>query len=86
MVVSVGLELGQALGLTRIDFPLMLGTRSVEDRDRRERPARPALRATDVLFSLVYAAIFAAVGRAGWLFGLALGAVHAAFAGGPLLN
>ena len=39
-----------------------------------------------VLFSLVYAAIFEASGHAGWLFGLLLGAVHAAFVGGPLMN
>ena len=39
-----------------------------------------------LLFSLLYAAVFAAVGHAGWWFGLALGAVHAGFVGGPLSN
>jgi hypothetical protein len=39
-----------------------------------------------LLFSLGYAAIFFAVGEAGWVFGALLGAVHAAFAGGTLVN
>ncbi|HKD34548.1 MAG TPA: hypothetical protein VKB73_13965, partial [Gaiellaceae bacterium] len=39
-----------------------------------------------LLFALVYYAIFRAVGHAGWLFGGALGVVHAAFSGGALLT
>jgi hypothetical protein len=39
-----------------------------------------------LVFSLVYFAVFEAVGRAGWAFGLALGAVHACFVGGGLVN
>ena len=42
--------------------------------------------ANGLLFALVYLAVFEAVGRAGWLFGMALGAVHAAFVGGGLVN
>jgi hypothetical protein len=37
-------------------------------------------------FSLIYAAVFYAVDETGWLFGLALGAVHALFAGGALIT
>ena len=39
-----------------------------------------------VIFSLMYAAVFSAVGRAGWIFGLGLGLVHGVFAGGALVN
>ena len=42
--------------------------------------------ANGLVFALVYFAIFDAVGQAGWLFGLALGAVHAAFVAGGLVN
>jgi len=86
IVISVGLELCQALGLTRIDFPLIIGSVFVEDRDRARAVGFAVQIANGVLFSLVYAAIFAAVGQAGWLFGLLLGAIHAGFVGGPLMN
>jgi hypothetical protein len=86
VVISVGLALGQALGWSRMDLPLMLGTVYSEDRNRARAIGWGIHFVLGLLFSLVYAAIFAAVGHAGWWFGLALGAVHAAFAGGPLPN
>ena len=86
MVVSVGLAFGQAIGWSRMDLPLLLGTIYSEDRDRARAIGWGIHFVLGLLFSLVYAAIFAAVGHAGWLFGLALGAVLAAFAGGPLPN
>jgi hypothetical protein len=86
VVVSVGLELCQSLGLTRIDFPLILGSAIVEDRDRARAAGFVLHLVNGVLFSLVYAAIFAATGRASWQFGLVLGAVHAGLVGGPLMN
>jgi len=86
IVVAVGIELCQALGLTRIDFPLLLGTALVESRDRARAVGFAIHIVNGLLFSLVYAAVFAAVGRAGWLFGLFLGAVHAGLVGGPLMN
>jgi hypothetical protein len=86
VVVAVGLELFQSLGVTRIDFPLILGSALVENRDRARAAGFAVHLVNGLLFSLVYAAIFAAVGRAGWLFGLVLGAVHAGLVGGPLMN
>jgi len=86
MVISVGLAFGQAIGWSRMDLPLLLGTIYSEDRDRARAIGWGIHFVLGLLFSLVYAAIFAAVGHAGWLFGLALGAVHAAFAGGTLPN
>jgi hypothetical protein len=86
MVISVGLAFGQAVGWSRMDLPLLLGTAFTEDRNRARAIGWGVHFVLGLLFSLVYAAIFAAVGHAGWWFGLALGAVHAAFAGGPLPN
>jgi hypothetical protein len=86
MVISVGLAFGQAVGWSRMDLPLLLGTALAEDRNRARAIGWGVHFVLGLLFSLVYAAIFAAVGHAGWWFGLALGAVHAAFAGGPLPN
>ena len=39
-----------------------------------------------LVFALLYAAVFAATSLTTWWFGLALGAVHAGFAGGALVN
>ena len=86
MLISVGLAFGQAVGWSRMDLPLLLGTAFAEDRNRARAIGWGVHFVLGLLFSLVYAAIFAAVGHAGWWFGLALGAVHAAFAGGPLPN
>jgi hypothetical protein len=86
IVVSVGLELFQALGVTRIDFPLILGSAFAEGRDKARAIGFALEIANGLLFSLVYAAIFAATGHASWQFGLILGAVHAGLVGGPLMN
>ena len=85
-VFSIGLELSQAVGITRMDVPLLLGSALVENRDRARALGYLAHLAIGPLFALVYWAVFAAVGQAGWLFGMVLGAVHAGFFGGPLTN
>jgi hypothetical protein len=86
IVISIGLAIAQAAGWSRMDLPLLLGTAVAEDRNVARAAGWAIHFAFGLLFSLVYYAIFAAVGHAGWLFGLVLGAVHAAFAGGPLTN
>jgi hypothetical protein len=42
--------------------------------------------ANGLVFALAYGLVFEATDRAGWLFGMLLGAVHGLFAGGGLLN
>jgi hypothetical protein len=86
VVLTSSLRLAQALGLTRMDIPLLLGTVFSEDRRKASVIGYAVHFANGILFSLGYAAIFFAVGQAGWLFGAALGVVHAAFAGGALVN
>ncbi len=86
VILTSGLRLAQETGITRMDFPLLLGTFFTGDRRRASFIGFVVHFANGLLFALVYAAVFFAVGRAGWLFGLALGAVHALFAGGGLVN
>jgi hypothetical protein len=86
VVLSAGFELAQAVGLTRVDFPLILGSAIADDRDRARALGYLIHLANGILFSFGYAAIFAAVGHAGWALGLALGGVQAAFIGGPVAN
>lgn len=85
-VLSGGLRLAQELGWTRMDIPLLLGTPFTTDRSRAEVIGVVVHFANGVLFAFGYALVFAAVGREGWLFGGALGLVHAVFAGGVLVN
>lgn len=86
VVLSTTMRLAQEIGLTRMDIPLLLGTAFTARRSRANVIGYGLHFANGLLFSLVYAAVFAATGRAGWLFGTALGAAHAAFAGGALVN
>jgi hypothetical protein len=86
VILTSGLRLAQELGITRMDLPLLLGTMFTESRRRASAVGFAVHFANGLLFSLVYAGIFEAVGRAGWLFGLALGFVHAVFAGGSLIT
>jgi hypothetical protein len=83
---TVLLELSQAAGLTRIDLPVLLGSVFVERRDRARGLGYALQLGLFLLAALVYAGVFAAVGRAGWLFGLALGVVHGLLVSGPLTN
>jgi hypothetical protein len=86
LVLTSSLRLMQAVGLTRMDIPLLLGTMFSEDRRRATAIGYAVHFVNGVVFSLGYAAVFFAVGQAGWLFGGLLGVVHAAFAGGTLVN
>jgi hypothetical protein len=86
LVLTTGLRLAQVAGLTRMDIPLLLGTIFSEDRRRASVIGYALHFVNGQLFALGYAAIFYAVDEAGWLFGMALGLVHAAFAGGALVN
>lgn len=86
LVLTSGLRLAQELGLTRMDIPLLLGTAFSGKRSRANAIGYAVHFVNGLAFSLVYAAVFAAVGEAGWLFGAALGLVHALFAGGVLVN
>jgi hypothetical protein len=86
VVLTTGLRLAQELGMTRMDIPLLLGTMFSADRRRANVIGYGLHFVNGLIFSLIYAAIFHAVGEAGWIFGGVLGLVHAAFAGGALVN
>jgi hypothetical protein len=86
VILTSGLRAAQELGWTRMDIPLLLGTAFSSDRRRANVIGYALHFANGVLFALLYWFVFRAVGHAGWLFGLALGGVHALFAGGALVN
>ncbi|MBD0328905.1 MAG: hypothetical protein ICV64_02225 [Thermoleophilia bacterium] len=86
VVLTSGLRLAQEAGVTRMDLPLLLGTAFTPNRSRAEVIGFAVHFVNGLLFALAYYAVFAATGRADWLFGGLLGLVHAAFAGGALVN
>jgi hypothetical protein len=85
-VLTTGLRLAAAVGWTRMDLPLLLGTIFSEDRRRALLIGYLVHFANGLGFALLYAAVFEAVGHAGWLLGLGLGAVHSAFVGSVGIN
>lgn len=86
IVLTSALRLAQELGFTRMDIPLLLGTAFTDRRGPASVLGYAIHFANGLLFALGYYAIFRAVGHAGWLFGGALGIVHAALAGGALMT
>jgi hypothetical protein len=86
IILTSGLRISQELGWTRMDIPLLLGTIFTPHRTRASVIGYAMHFVNGLLFALGYYAIFAAVGRAGWIFGAALGLVHSAFAGGALVT
>jgi hypothetical protein len=86
IVLTTGSRLAQQLGWTRMDIPLLLGTIFSAERGRASAIGYAIHFVNGLVFALAYGLIFEATGRAGWLFGLLLGAAHGAFAGGGLLN
>ena len=86
IVLSSSLRLAQELGWTRMDIPLLLGTAFTDRRGRASVLGYLVHFANGILFSVGYYGVFRAVDHAGWLFGAALGVVHAAFFGGTFLT
>lgn len=86
VVLTSGLRLAQETGMTRMDIPLLLGTIFTENRSRANAIGYAVHFVNGLLFALLYYLVFRAVGHAGWLFGLGLGAVHGLFAGGALVG
>jgi hypothetical protein len=79
VVLTTVLAGSQALGLTRMNLPYLLGTMVTPDHDRAVIVGVALHVVNGWLFSLVYVAAFESVGRAHWSLGAAIGAVHAAF-------
>ncbi|MEU5907106.1 hypothetical protein [Micromonospora sp. NPDC047527] len=79
-VLTAALITAQLAGLTRLDFPLVLGTLVTEDPDRARVIGFFIHLGAGQGFALGYAATFALLGRATWWTGALLGAVHVGIA------
>ncbi len=88
VVLTSVLAGSQALGLTRMNIPFMLGTMATPDRDRAKVVGFGLHLVNGWLFAAVYAAAFRSWRRATWWLGALIGLVHALFVlavGMPLL-
>lgn len=78
-IMTTLMRTSQALGLTRIDLPLMLGVMVTPNRDRAKVYGVLIHLVNGWAFALFYASMFQYLRRATWWLGLAVGAVHALF-------
>lgn len=85
-VLTTILRTASELRLTRIDLPFLLGTGVTTDRGRAKAIGYLLHFVAGLVFSLAYAAGFAALDRSGWLLGAAFGLIHGLFAGSALVN
>ena len=88
VVLTTVLAGSQALGLTRMNLPYMLGTMATPDRDRAKVVGFGMHLVNGWLFAGIYAAAFRSWRRATWWLGALIGLVHALFVlavGMPLL-
>jgi hypothetical protein len=78
-VLTSMIRCAQAVGYTRMDLPLMLGTTLTPDRDRAKAYGFLVHMANGWLFSSVYVAAFQSLRRSGVLLGTLIGVVHGIF-------
>jgi hypothetical protein len=78
-ILTTILRASQALGLTRMDLPLLLGVMVTPDRDRAKVYGFLIHLVNGWLFAAVYAAFFAALGTATWWLGAVIGLLHSLF-------
>ncbi len=86
LVLATVLQVASELRLTRVDVPFLLGTALSSHRDRAKAIGWALQTALGLVFSVVYWAIFEAIGVSGWGIGAALGLLHGIITGTILVN
>ncbi|HEX6543797.1 MAG TPA: hypothetical protein VF040_18725 [Ktedonobacterales bacterium] len=79
MILTILMSGSQALGLTRMNLPYLLGTMVTPDRDRAKLMGFGMHVVNGWLFASLYAAAFQSWRRATWWLGASIGLVHALF-------
>ena len=86
LVLTTVLRATNEMGLTRMDFPFLLGTAFSADRVRAKAVGYILHFVSGIGFALVYHAVLGTLGRSGWWPGALLGVAHAAFIGTAAVN
>jgi uncharacterized membrane protein YagU involved in acid resistance len=76
LVLTTAIVTAQALGLTRIDMPFILGTMITSDRDKAKLIGYLGHIINGWLFAVIYALYFEELHRATWWLGAAAGALQ----------
>ncbi|PYX39313.1 MAG: hypothetical protein DMG75_01300 [Acidobacteria bacterium] len=79
LLLTTTLAVSQALGLTRMNMPYMLGTMFTADRDRARLYGFVAHLVNGLVFSLLYVFVFQSWGVASWWRGSLIGVLHGLF-------
>ena len=79
IVLTTMLSASQGLGYTRMSIPFLLGTIFTSGRDRAMVVGAAVHMFDGLIFALLYAAVFEALGHASLLLGALGGAIHALF-------
>lgn len=86
LLLTTIVRVASELGLTRMDFALILGTTITRDR-RKARAYGYAMHfALGLAFALTYGAVFILLQRSSWQLGALFGVVHALFLGSVVIN
>jgi len=86
LVLTSTLRAASELRLTRMDLPFLLGTAITADRGRAKAIGYAMHFAAGLGFALLYAVVFAAIGRSGWALGALFGLAHGVFSASALVN
>ncbi|MDA8217290.1 MAG: hypothetical protein M0Z94_06690 [Dehalococcoidales bacterium] len=78
-VLTTLMRASQALGLTRMDIPFILGAFATPDRDRAKVLGFLMHFVNGWLFAFIYALAFEEMRRATWWLGAGIGAIHGLF-------
>lgn len=79
VVLTAVVVLVRGLGLTRMDFPMMLGTMVSANRDRAKVVGLILHFVLGWAFSFFYILTFLIIGYQSWAFGVLIGLIHALF-------
>ena len=86
LVLTTIIRVASEIGLTRMDFALILGTMLTTDRRRARAIGYGFHFAIGFGLAIVYSAVFVLIGRSSWWLGALFGALHAVFLGVVVLN
>lgn len=79
VTMAIVFACGQALGLTRLDLPFILGTIFTSDRDRAKLIGHGLNLVAAVAFGAIYVLFFEIHGHSGLVYGAEIGLIHGLF-------
>lgn len=86
LLLTTIVRVASELGLTRMDFALILGTTITRERRRARAYGYGLHVALGLVFALTYGVIFRLLGRSSWQLGALFGVVHAVFLASVVVN